>query len=132
MAEDLFSPGWMTRFRDAWNREPELVETLARIGFDSVIGYGFRGETSPRGILIVKNGIVEVARAYDGEPLDWDLRADRETWLDWFRSPPGMISIGMAFTASRLQFVVGDYAAMIKDPLMAAPFMKSFAVMARV
>ncbi|MGD9785160.1 MAG: hypothetical protein AB7E80_09295 [Hyphomicrobiaceae bacterium] len=132
MPEELFSPVWMAGFREAWNREPELIDALGRIGFDALIGYGFRGESGPRGLLKVRNGKVVEARAYKGERLDWDLRADPDTWSDWFRSPPGMISIGMAFTSSRLQFVVGDYAAMIKDPRMAGPFLKSFAVMARV
>jgi hypothetical protein len=31
-----------------------------------------------------------------------------------------------------MKFKVGDYSAMIKDPRMAGPFIKSFSVMARV
>jgi hypothetical protein len=31
-----------------------------------------------------------------------------------------------------MKFKVGDYGAMIKDPRMAGPFIKSFAVMGRV
>jgi hypothetical protein len=31
-----------------------------------------------------------------------------------------------------MKFKVGDYSAMIKDPRMADPFIKSFSVMARV
>jgi hypothetical protein len=31
-----------------------------------------------------------------------------------------------------MQFRVGDYASMIKDPRMAGPFIKSFTIMSRV
>lgn len=130
--DELFSEPWMARFRTLWNAEPELSGALGRIGFDATIGYGFKGENDPRGVVIVKNGAVVEARDYAGELLDWDLRADHETWQSWLANPPGMISLGMAYTTSKLQFVIGDYAAMIKDPRMAGPFMKSFAVMARV
>lgn len=128
----LFSADWMERFREAWNAEPALAGALGKIGFNSTIGYGFRGETTPRGILIIENGAAVRAKTYDGEHLDWDLRADAETWAQWLAEPPGMVSLGMAYAASRLQFVTGDYVTMIKEPSMAGPFMKSFSVMARV
>lgn len=128
----LFSPDWMARFRDAWNAEPALAGALGKIGFTSTIGYGFRGEATPRGILIIEDGHAIDAKAYAGEPLDWDLRADPETWDEWLRQPPGMVSLGMAYASSRLQFVIGDYVTMIKEPSMAGPFLKSFCVMARV
>jgi hypothetical protein len=47
-------------------------------------------------------------------------------------SPPGMMGLGMAFTTGKMKFVVGDYTAMIKDPRMAGPFIKSFSVMGQV
>jgi len=43
-----------------------------------------------------------------------------------------MMSLGMAYTTRKLKFQVGDYTAMIKDPRMAGPFIKSFDVMGRV
>ena len=46
--------------------------------------------------------------------------------------PPNMMKIGAAYTTGKLKFVQGDYGAMIKDPRMAGPFIKSFAVMAKV
>ena len=128
---DMFSAPWLARFGEMWNAEPELSGALGRIGFDATIGYGFKGDNDPRGVLIVKDGMVVAARLYSGELLDWDLRADADTWQSWLTQPPGMVSLGMAYTTSRLQFVVGDYAAIIKDPRMAVPFMKSFSVMAR-
>ena len=131
-AADLFSPAWMERFREGWNAEPALAGALGKIGFNSIIGYGFRGEQTPRGVLVVDNGVAVRAKAYSGERLDWDLRADPETWASWLEQPPGMVSLGMAYASSRLQFVTGDYVTMIKEPSMAGPFMKSFSVMARV
>lgn len=130
--QDLFSDRWLARFGDAWNAEPELSEALGRFGFDAAIGYGFKGEDRPRGVLIVRDGKVVATKPFSGESLDWDMRADANTWESWRDQPPGMVGLGMAYTTSKLQFVVGDYAAMIKDPRMAGPFMKSFAVMARV
>jgi hypothetical protein len=43
--------------------------------------------------------------------------------------PPGMMAIGSAFAMGKLKFQVGDYSAMVKDPRMAGPFIKSFSVM---
>ncbi len=128
----LFSADWMERFRQAWNAEPALAGALGKIGFNSTIGYGFRGEPEPRGILIVEGGTAVRAKAFEGEHLDWDLRADPDMWAQWLAEPPGMMSLGMAYASSRLQFVAGDYVTMIKEPSMAGPFMKSFSVMARV
>ncbi|MBB4304433.1 hypothetical protein GGD81_003492 [Rhodobium orientis] len=129
---DLFSAEWMAGFQNAWNAEPDLSGELAKIGFNSNIGYGFKGEDAPRGVLVVENGVATGAGAYAGQPLNWDLRADAATWQGWMTKPPGMMGLGMAYTSKKLQFAVGDYAAMVKDPRMAGPFMKSFSVMARV
>ncbi len=131
MAE-LFSAEWMEGFKEAWNAEPELAGALEKIGFNSVIGYGFQGEDSPRGILVVENGKATFGGAYDGRELNWDLRASEDTWKKWLAKPPGMMGLGVAYTSGKLKFLVGDYAAMIKDPRMAGPFIKSFATMAKV
>ena len=40
-----------------------------------------------------------------------------------------MMALGMAYTRGKLKFNVGDYGAMIKNPAMAGPFIKSFTVM---
>jgi len=129
---ELFSAEWMAGFREAWNAEPALAGELAKIGFNSTIGYGFKGEPTPRGVLVIENGTATHGGAFDGEEVNWDLRADQGTWEGWIRKPPGMMGLGMAYTSKKLQFAIGDYAAMIKDPRMAGPFMKSFAVMADV
>mgnify|MGYP001036301313 CR=1 FL=1 len=63
----LFSEDWMVDFGNAWNDEPELGDALAKIAFNSIIGYGFEGEDKPRGVLVVENGYVTKAAAYGGE-----------------------------------------------------------------
>ena len=130
MAE-LFSDEWMKSFMEAWNAEPELADELEKIGFGSVIAYGFDGEDQPRGVIEVQNGVVVSAGSYAGQTLNWDLRASKDNWETWLNKGISMISLGMAYTTRKLKFKVGDYKAMIKDPRMAGPFIKSFEVMGR-
>lgn len=130
MAE-LFSEEWMQSYMDEWNKEPELSDALARINFDSNIAYGFIDDDKPKGILIVKNGRVEKAGLYNGEDLNWDLRASKENW-EKFMKGMGMAGLGMAYMGGKLRFKVGDYTGMIKDLRMATPFVKSFTVMGRI
>lgn len=129
---DLFSPDWMQAFGEQWNAEPELRDALAKIHFNSVIGYGFENEHNPTGVLIVQDGRVTAAGAYNGQPLNWDLRADRKHWQQWLTNGLNMMGLSMAYMTRKLQFQVGDYAAMIKDPRMAGSFIRSFAVMSKV
>ena len=129
---DLFSDEWMKSFMDAWNKEPELRDALAKIDFDSVIGYGFQGDDSPKGVITVEKGTVTAAGAYNGESLSWDIRAKPENWEKWLNKGIGMAGLGMAYTTGKMKFVVGDYMAMVKDPRMAGPFIKSFSVMGTV
>ena len=128
---DLFSDEWMKSYMEQWNAEPELSDALAQIAFNSVIGYGFDGEDQPRGMLAVENGKAVSAGAYNGEELNWDIRCSEDQWKKWIAKPPGMMGLGMAFTSRKMKFMVGDYGAMIKDPRMAGPFIKSFSVMGR-
>lgn len=128
----LFSDDWMVDFGNAWNDDKDLGDALAKIGFNSVIGYGFDGEDKPRGVLKVENGYVVEAGAFKGQPLSWDLRASSGDWEKWCANGIGMMSLGLAYTSGKLKFKVGDYGAMIKNPAMAAPFIKSFSVMGAV
>lgn len=130
MAE-LFSSEWMNSFHEEWNKEPELADALANIGFTSTIAYGFDNEDAPRGVLVVEEGKVVKSGAYDNEPLNWDLRASQENWEKWVSKGIGMVGLGMAYTTRKLKFKVGDYGAMISDPRMATPFVKTFTVMGR-
>lgn len=129
---ELFSDGWMQSFSEAWNADPELAGELEKIGFNSVIAYGIDGEDTPRGYLSVENGKAVAAGAYDGQEINWDLRASEDQWNKWMTKPPGMMGLGTAYTTRKLKFNVGDYSAMIKDPRMAGPFIKSFSAMGAV
>lgn len=131
MAE-LFTAKWMTRFQTEWNADKSLCSALAQVKFNSNIGYGVIGESAPRGVLKVTKGQASAAGEYNGEELNWDLRAKLEDWGEWFKNPPGMMDLGMAYTSQKLKFAQGDYASMIKDPAIAGPFVKSFQIMARV
>jgi hypothetical protein len=131
MAE-LFSEQWMKSFMEEWNKEPELSDALAAINFDSVIGYGFLGEDTPRGVLTIKGGKATEAAGYNGQELNWDLRATDESWNKWLEKGIKMAGLGMAYTTGKLKFIKGDYMAMVKDPRMATPFVKSFSVMGQV
>ncbi len=128
---DLFSEEWMKSFMAQWNAEPELCDALAAINFNSVIGYGFEDGDQPVGVLTVENGKAVAAGGYNGETLNWDIRCSAEQWKKWIASPPGMMGLGMAFTSGKMKFKVGDYGAMLKDPRMAKPFIKSFTVMGK-
>ncbi len=131
MAE-LFSDGWMKAFMNEWNNESELSGELEKIGFNSVITYGFAGEEQPKGVITIENGRVVSAGAYNGETPNWDLRASEDSWQKWIDKGLGMVGLGTAYAMGKLKFKVGDYGAMIKDPRMAGPFIKSFNVMGRV
>ena len=129
---DLFSDEWMKGFMTAWNNEPALSDALAKIDFNSTIAYGFQGDAQPMGILVIEQGKVVSAGAYNGEELSWDMRASKESWEKWVKKGLGMIGLGLAYSTRKLKFEVGDYSAMIKDPRMAKPFIKSFNVMGQV
>lgn len=129
---DLFSDVWMKSFMEEWNKESDLSGALAKIGFNSNIGYGFIGQNTATGVIVVENGVVTSAGAYNGESLNWDLRATPENWDKWVKNGLGMMGLGVAYTTGKLKFQTGDYSAMIKDPRMAGPFIKSFTVMGKV
>ena len=131
MAE-LFSDTWMNELKDAWNADPEVSGKLAEINFSSVITCGFKDEDQPRVVFVVENGECVRAGSYDGEEPNWDMRADRKDWMKWVQKGLGMTGMGMAFTTGKLKFLSGDFKAMIKDPRMAGPFVKSFALMGKI
>ncbi len=128
----MFTNDWMKQYAEAWNNEPGLSDVLAQINFNSVIGYGIDSDDTPMGYIDVQNGKVVESGSYDGQELNWDLRASQDNWSKWSKKPPGMVGLGLAYTTKKLKFSKGDYAAMIKDPRMAGPFIKSFGVMGKV
>lgn len=129
---DIFAEEWMKKFMDEWNNEPELVNELSNIDFNSTIAYGFDNEDTPRGVLTIEKGKAVSGAGYEKQELNWDIRASKEHWQKWINKPPGMMGLGIAYTSRNMKFNKGDYTAMIKDPRMAGPFIKSFAVMGRV
>ena len=131
MAE-LFSDEWMKQLMDAWNGDPEVKDKLAEIGFNSVISCGFKDEDKPRGVFVVENGVCVRAGDWNGEDPDWDMRADRKDWMKWVEKGIGMMGLGTAFATGKLKFLKGDYKAMMKDPRMAGPFVKSFGLMQKI
>ena len=128
----LFSEEWMNQLKDAWNASDEVRGKLAEIEFSSKIACGFKGEGQPAGIFVVEDGECTFAGDYDGSDIDWDMRADKKNWLKWIDKPLGMASMGMAVTTGKLKFEKGDFGSMIKDPRMANPFVKSFALMSEI
>ena len=129
---DLFSDEWMKKFAEEWNAEPDLSDALAKIDFKSTIAYGFTDDENPIGIIVIEGGKATSAGAYDGQEVNWDLRASKESWDKWVAKGLGMMGLGTAYATGKLKFKVGDYGAMIKDPRMAKPFVKSFTVMGKV
>lgn len=129
---ELFTEDWMKALKDEWNNEPEVKDALAEIGFNSVIGCGFKGDGTPLGIFTVVNGECISAGDYNGEKLDWDMRADRKHWMKWVTKGIGMAGLGMAYASGKLKFVEGDYGAIMKNPKMAGPFIKSFGLMKNI
>ena len=128
---EMFSEEWMKSFMAQWNAEPELSDALAAIGFNSVIAYGFEGDAQPRGVLTVENGKATDAGPFNGQTLNWDIRCSQSQWEKMIAKPPGMMGLGTAFATGKMKFAVGDYSAIVKDPRMAGPFIKSFSVMGR-
>jgi hypothetical protein len=128
----LFSDEWMKQLMDAWNGEPDVKDKLAEIGFNSVICCGFKDEENPRGVFVVENGTCVRAGSWSDEKADWDMRADMDDWLKWVKKGIGMMGLGTAYATGKLKFKSGDYKAMMKDPRMAGPFVKSFGLMQQV
>jgi len=128
----LFTDEWINKLKDLWNDEPEVSGKLAEIDFTSTITCGFKDEDAPRCVFVVEKGIATSAGAYNGEKADWDMRATEDNWNKWMKKPLTMTSMGMAFATGKLQFKTGDFKAMIKNPSMAVPFVKSFGLMTKI
>jgi len=128
----LFSDEWINALKDEWNAEPEVSDKLAEINFSSVITCGFKDDDQPLCVFVVENGRAVSAGLYNGETADWDMRATEENWNKWAEKPLNMASMGLAFTTGKLKFPVGDFKAMIKNPSMAGPFVKSFSLMGKI
>ena len=131
MAE-LFTDEWINALKDAWNNTPEVTDKLAEIDFDSKIACGFKDDDKSSCIFVVEKGVAVSAGLYNGEDADWDMRADQKHWDAWAEKPLTMMTMGLAVTTGKLKFEKGDFKSMIKNPSMAGPFIKSFALMGTI
>jgi len=125
----LFSDAWMEALGKAWNSDPKMLENLQKVQFDSTIGYGYKDESKPRGVLVVKAGKVVHGGAYTDQELNWDLRADLVSWENWIKNGFGLARLGKATTSGELKFVIGDYRQMVKNIRLSVPFLRHFDLM---
>lgn len=128
----LFSGDWMRELSAAWNADKEITSKLANAHFHATIGYGFLGEDTPRGVMIVDSGRVVAAGKYDRQDLNWDLRADPQDWQRWIVNGFGLTNLGTAVALGKLKFVEGDYRNMVRNPTLAGPFLRHFELMGRI
>jgi len=128
----IFDTAWMNKYMQEWNKDLYLTRELKEINFSSTIGYGFPDEDKPRSCIVIKDGYAVEAGQYNDQKLNWDLRAKEGHWKEWFKREVGSTGLGLAYTTGKLKFVEGDFKSMIKNPLMASPFIKSFSTMGRI
>ena len=129
---ELFSEDWAKEYKDAWNSDSDITNTLAKVGWCSTVGFGFRDEDVPAFVMTVENGLVVSTERVIVDQLKWDLRATKDNWASMIEKPPGLMKLGIAYTSRKLLFMKGDYASMVKDPSLASAFVKSFALMASI
>ncbi|WP_126456474.1 SCP-2 sterol transfer family protein [Sulfuriflexus mobilis] len=128
----LFSDEWMKSFAKLWNADRDMVENLSEAGFSSSIGFGCVGDKKPVGIVEVKEGRVVYAGEFQGQALDWDLRAEVDAWKEWLTEGFGFDKLGVSISTGKLSFVAGDYRQMIRYPNMAKPFLRHFELMGKL
>jgi hypothetical protein len=131
MAE-LFSNEWAQDYMDAWNADEEIISSLEKAGFNSVVAFGFQDEDDPSFVMTIEKGRVVSTKKKPQEGIHWDIRATKDNWLSLVSNPPGLMKLGMAYTSRKMRFKKGDYATMIRDPNLAGAFVKSFGLMAKV
>lgn len=129
---DIFTQSWMEQMLRHWNSNQGIIKPLQQASFSARIGYGFKSEQAPRGLLVIEDGMAIDAGIYDGSILDWDLRAMPEKWHEWIDGGFGLSQLGPAVATGALQFVVGDYRRMIRNPVLSNPFLQHFELMSQI
>ncbi|MFV1996631.1 MAG: SCP-2 sterol transfer family protein [Acidiferrobacterales bacterium] len=132
MSSKLFSKKWMVELAKLWNSDPKMTRNLAKVDFCSLIGYGFTGEENPRGYIFVDGGKVVSEGTWDGEELNWDLRASRESWKKWLQEGFGLVRLGKAVTSGELKFEKGDYRQMVSNIKLSVPFLRHLELMSEI
>ena len=129
---DLFSNEWADAYKDAWNSDEDITSSLARAGFSSVVAFGLPDDDMPAFVMTIQNGTVSSINTAAVDDIKWDIRATMDDWISLIIKPPGLMRLGIAYTSRKLRFKKGDYATMVRDPSLAAAFVKSFALMGKV
>jgi hypothetical protein len=119
----------MKQLQERWNASTEITTPLGEANFSARIAYGFKGDEQATGLMVIENGVVVSAGAYDGGELDWDLRADADKWMGWIEGGFGLTKLGPAVATGALQFATGNYRQMIRNPALANPFLTHFQLM---
>lgn len=127
---EFFTRQWVETFAQKWNRDAEMTEPLAQIGFTAIVAFGYPNSAEPSVLLDVKNGKVARAglrnTAAQKLVIDWDLRALPEQWVTWQTKPLTLTTLGVAVQNQQLQFKSGDYRKMIRTPGLANAFLRFF------
>ena len=128
---ELFSDDWANNYKEIWNSSEGIAQELGQSNFNSVVAFGVDGEEAPRVVLNISDGQIITASSFQGESLNWDLRASLDEWVSLVAKPPGLMKLGLAYTSRKLKFKKGDYSVMIKDPRLSTAFVKCFALMGK-
>lgn len=115
-----------------WNTDSKMTSNLVKVYFYSYIGYGFDGEENPRGFIFVNEGKVITEGVWNGEELNWDLRASRESWKKWMKEGFGLLRLGKAITSGELKFNKGDYRQMVSNVKLSVPFLRHLELMREI
>lgn len=129
---DLFSNEWAQAYMDAWNADEDIISSLQRAEFSSVVAFGLPEVTDPAFVMSIQNGIISAINGNVTGDVKWDIRANADDWISLVVKPPGLMKLGIAYTSRKLRFLKGDYASMIRDPSLAGAFVKSFGLMGKV
>jgi len=122
----------MVELAQLWNADKKMTGNLAKIDFYAHIGYGFTGEENPRGYLAVDGGRVVTEGAWEGEELNWDVRASRESWKKWLKDGFGLARLGKAVTTGELVFEKGDYHKMVSNVKLSISFLRHLELMSEI
>ena len=128
----LFSEGWVEELGGLWNTDEKMLKHLRNADFRSTIGYGFKGEVAPRVFLQVDQGQVVRTGLWDGEIMNWDLRANPASWQKWIRNGFGVQRLGAAVVTGELKFEIGDYRRMVSKVSLSVPFLRHFELMQQI
>ena len=125
----LFSEPWMREFGKLWTNDREISSLLQKRAWTANIGYGLSKALHPNGILMIENSQLRRADDYNGQSLDWDMRASLEDWQKWLENGFSIDRMGYVLVHKELQFVQGDYRKVMCTPMYAALLLRSFELM---